>query len=44
MTGAEAFALYEANWRFIADDELMDRERALIDRLIATYGQGFLNA
>jgi hypothetical protein len=44
MTGPEAYSLYEANWRFVEEGELLDHERALIERLIATYGQGLLNA
>jgi len=44
MTGAEAYCLYETNWRFVEKGELLDHERVLIDRLVATYGQGLLNA
>jgi hypothetical protein len=44
MTGADAYRLYEANWRFVEEGELVDHERALIERLIMKYGQGLLNA
>ncbi|HEX5789482.1 MAG TPA: hypothetical protein VFY03_14955 [Woeseiaceae bacterium] len=40
----EAFQLYERNWRFIDPDRLVPKERALIDRLKATYGGGVINA
>lgn len=39
----EAFALYEANWRFVDQDELTVNEAALINRLIKQYGKGVLN-
>lgn len=39
----EAFALYEANWRFVEQDRLGDTERALIARLTRQYGHGVLN-
>lgn len=38
-----AFALYEANWRFVDQDELTVNEAALINRLIKQYGKGVLN-
>lgn len=38
-----AFALYEANWRFVDQDELTVNEAALINRLIKQYGKGILN-
>lgn len=44
ITGSEAHSLYEASWRFVEKSELLDHERALIDRLVVTYGQGLLNA
>ena len=40
---AEAFALYEARWRFIDQDTLTERERELIKRLTMTFGAGLLN-
>jgi hypothetical protein len=40
----EAFQLYERNWRFIDVARLSAAERALIDRLVARYGGGLLNA
>lgn len=39
----EAFALYEANWRFVDDETLTNQERALIERLTEAYGKGVLN-
>lgn len=39
----EAFALYEANWRFVDEDALTVRERALIERLMQRYGHGVLH-
>ncbi|MDB6061461.1 MAG: hypothetical protein JWM78_1564 [Verrucomicrobiaceae bacterium] len=39
----EALALYEANWRFIDEAELIDKERAFIDMLRIEYGNGVLN-
>lgn len=38
-----AFALYEANWRFVDQDELTTNEATLINRLIKQYGNGVLN-
>lgn len=39
----EAFALYEARWRFIEQDSLTDKERALIRQLTERWGAGVLN-
>lgn len=39
----EAFALYEANWRFVDKDNLTEKEVALVNRLKIEYGKGFLN-
>lgn len=39
----EAFALYEREWRHVDSERLDPEERALIQRLAATYGQGVLN-
>lgn len=39
----EAFALYEANWRFVDDEALTKQERDLIEHLMKTYGKGVLN-
>lgn len=39
----EAFALYEAHWRYLDTDLLDENERALIDRLAREYGGGLLN-
>jgi transcriptional regulator with XRE-family HTH domain len=43
VTGADALALYEANWRFVEQDKLTVREKALLDRLVKKYGHGVLN-
>ena len=40
----EAFQLYERNWRFIEPGRLDPKERALIDRLKASFGGGVINA
>lgn len=39
----EAFALYEANWRFVDEEALTGPERKLIERLARVYGNGVLN-
>ena len=39
----EAFALYEANWRFVDEARLTARERALIHQLTQRYGRGVLH-
>ena len=39
----DAFALYEAYWRFVDQDELTVIEAALINRLIKQYGKGVLD-
>ena len=44
LTSRDAFGLYERNWRFVDIKKLGDRERALIERLAAKYGNGVLNA
>ncbi len=43
ITGEEAFALYERNWRFVDVGCLNTNETALIDRLTTQYGHGVLN-
>lgn len=43
ITGEEAFALYERNWRFVDKGYLTNNEAALIDRLMTQYGHGVLN-
>lgn len=44
IPGAEALALYERNWRFVARDRLTPEEAALIDGLALRHGNGSLNA
>lgn len=39
----EAFALYEANWRFVDPESLTETERALIEDLKSRFGKGHLN-
>lgn len=41
ITGAEAFALYEANWRFV--ERPAPNEQLLIERLTQRYGRGVMN-
>jgi len=43
IPAADAFALYERNWRFIDEKTLQPAERALIERLTRTHGSGLLN-
>ena len=43
LDGADALAIYERNWRFIAVDELTGVERQLLNALVARYGKGVLN-
>jgi len=43
ITEEEAFALYEANWRFIEQDQLTLNERALIEHLTEVHGKGVMN-
>jgi len=43
LTERDAFGLYEGNWRFVDQANLSDRERGLIERLAAKYGNGLLN-
>jgi hypothetical protein len=40
---ADAFALYEREWRHVDASVLEPDERELIQRLADTYGQGVLN-
>ncbi|TAL19259.1 MAG: helix-turn-helix domain-containing protein [Aquabacterium sp.] len=42
LTPQEALDTYERNWRHLDRAALDDRERALIDRLVATVGKGKL--
>ncbi len=43
IPAAEAFALYERNWRFVDAARLNESERELIDRLKAEFGNGVIN-
>ncbi len=43
ITGRDAFGLYERNWRLVDRARLGERERGLIERLAARYGNGLLN-
>ena len=42
ITGKEALALYERNWRWVRRDRLTLAERNLIDWLVARHGRGVL--
>ena len=42
ISGQVAFALYERNWRHVDIAALQDRERELIAKLTAEYGNGVL--
>jgi hypothetical protein len=43
ISGAEALALYERNWRFIDARRLDGAEREFIERLAKAFGGGALN-
>ena len=43
IPAADAFALYERNWRFVDQKTLQPAERELIERLTRTHGAGLLN-
>jgi hypothetical protein len=43
ISDADAFALYERNWRFVDQRALKERERALIRRLTDELGHGVLH-
>lgn len=40
---AEAFALYEQNWRHVDSAALTTKEQALIDKLTQQYGHGIMH-
>ena len=42
ITGAEAFSLYEANWRHVDPAAMPPEEQALLRRLQAEFGSGLL--
>ena len=42
LSPAEAFAVYERNWRHLDRASMGARERKLVDRLTATVGKGVL--
>ena len=44
LTRADAFSIYERNWRFIDQLALEPNERKLIDELAEDLGSGMLNA
>lgn len=44
ITAADAFGLYERNWRFNDETELCVSEKELIINLKDRYGGGLLNA
>lgn len=39
----DALALYERNWHYVDQQNISADEKALIDRLVNTYGFGVLN-
>ena len=43
LEGPEAFALYERNWRFIDQTQLLHHERELITDLCKQFGAGLMN-
>ena len=44
MTRAEAFQLYECNWRHVDQNGMDSRERDLIAQLAQEHGNGVINA
>jgi hypothetical protein len=42
VDGEVALARYERNWRFVQQDEITPDEQALLDMLVAKYGNGHL--
>ena len=42
IAAAEAFALYERNWRFVDRENLTPREKLLIEELTEEYGHGLM--
>ena len=44
LTRADAFSIYERNWRFIDQMSLEAGERMLIDDLVKELGRGMVNA
>ena len=40
---ADAFGLYEREWRWVEQAALLPHERELIDRLTKIYGHGVMN-
>ncbi len=40
VNGKEALSLYENNWRMVEPEKLDDKEQALIDVLVARFGNG----
>ncbi len=43
LEAQEAFALYERNWRFVEQTQLLNHERELIERLCKQFGAGLMN-
>lgn len=43
LDDAEAFALYERNWRLVDASSLSEEERQLIERLTRDCGNGVMN-
>lgn len=43
LTLREAFAMYERNWRLVNVDMLIPRERAFIERLAQSLGNGVIH-
>lgn len=43
LRAEEALALYERNWRFVDQVNLLPAERKLIERLVAQFGNGVMN-
>ena len=43
IAGAEAFAIYEREWRHLDHEHMDPGERRLIQALADRYGQGVLN-
>ena len=43
ITREDAFGLYEANWRFLKEEDFDAAEMAFLEELRAEFGSGVLN-
>lgn len=43
IEGAEALALYEANWRYVDFERMSSKEKYFLNQLVNEYGNGVLH-